>query len=361
MKILAINPGSTSTKIALYEDENLVWKESIEHSLTELAAYSDIYAQYPMRIQLITEAMAKNDTKLEDLACVVGRGGPAMPFQAGAYRLNADLVHVLADHPKNSHIALLGGILAYNLAQETGIPAFIYDAVSTDEFEDVARFSGLKSIERISAGHYLNMRAAARKVAADLGTTVYDLNLIIAHLGGGLTISIMRKGRIVDLISDDEGPFSPERTGGLPLRQVVDMCYSGMDKESVKKQLRGHGGLVSYLGVTDLRKVEYWIDQGQEYPKQVFDAMAYQIANFVSYLAPVVSGDLQGIIFTGGMAYSDRLMAALRAKVSFLAPVYVVPGENELKALALGALRVMRGEEEAHVYTAEEPQEEPQG
>ena len=184
MKILAINPGSTSTKIALYEDENLVWKESIEHSLTELAAYSDIYAQYPMRIQLITEAMAKNDTKLEDLACVVGRGGPAMPFQAGAYRLNADLVHVLADHPKNSHIALLGGILAYNLAQETGIPAFIYDAVSTDEFEDVARFSGLKSIERISAGHYLNMRAAARKVAADLGTTVYDLNLLIAHLGG---------------------------------------------------------------------------------------------------------------------------------------------------------------------------------
>lgn len=352
MKILALNPGSTSTKLALYEDEDLLWKESIDHSPQELAVYPDIYAQYPMRLELIMSCLAKHAVQVNDLACVVGRGGPAMPFQSGAYRLNEDLVQVLAGHPKNRHIALLGGILAYNLAAEASLPSFIYDAVSTDELEDVARFSGLKSIERVTAGHYLNMRAAARKVADQIDRKVSDLNLIIAHLGGGLTISIMRKGRIVDLVSDDEGPFSPERTGGLPLRQLVDLCYSGLDKDSVNKQLRGQGGIFSYLGVTDLRTVEDWIEEGKTYPRQIFDAMVYQIANFVSYLAPVVAGDLDGIIFTGGMAYSDRLMTALRAKVSFLAPVYVVPGENELEALALGALRVMRGEEEAHIYQA---------
>ena len=276
--ILAINPGSTSTKIALYENQDCVWKETIEHLYEEVNQYESIYDQYPMRIEAIKKALEKNNTKLEDLDAIVGRGGPAMPFKAGAYKLNEDLVELLSSNPKNNHISLLGGIIAYNMAEPLGIPSFIYDAVTVDELDDVARISGLKGIQRESAGHYLNIRAAAKKVAEQKQSSIEDMNLLIAHLGGGISIACMKKGKVVELISDDEGPFSPERTGGLPLRKVVDLCYEN-EKSVVLKMLRGNGGVVSYLGTTDMREVERRIENGDKEAKFIFDAMVYQVSN----------------------------------------------------------------------------------
>lgn len=351
-QILAINPGSTSTKVALYEGKECLWKESIEHSYEEVSRYRTIYEQYPMRVQTITELLDKHGMRQEDLDCIVGRGGPARPFVAGAYRLNRELVDIMSDNPKNSHISLLGGIIAYNMAEPLGIPSFIYDPVTIDELEDVARVSGLKGIARESAGHFLNMRAAAYKVAEQMERPLEELNFLLAHLGGGITVAVMKQGKVVDLIGDDEGPFSPERTGGLPLRQIVNLCYENK-KEEVHKMLRGSGGIVSYTGVTDLREVEERIQKGDKEAKLIFDAMAYQIANWLSFLAPVVYGKMDGIILTGGMAFSERLTKAVTERIAFLGEVFVIPGENELESLAYGAYRVLTGEETAHVYTEE--------
>lgn len=350
--VLAINPGSTSTKIALYEEKNCVWKESIEHSYEEISQYESIYEQYTMRIQTILGAMDKNGTKKESLDVIVGRGGPAMPFKPGAYKLNEDLVEILSSNPKNNHISLLGGIIAYNMAKPLGIPSFIYDAVTIDEFTDVARISGLKGIERESAGHYLNIRAAARKVAEQKQSSIKDMNMLISHLGGGISVACMEKGRIVDLISDDEGPLSPERTGGIPLRKLVDMCYKN-EKKLVLRRLRGDGGIVSYLGITDIREVEKRIANGDKDAEAVFDAMVYQVSNWLAYLSPIVRGQIDSIVLTGGIAYSEKFTKAVEERVGFLAEVIVIPGENELESLAYGALRVMLGDEEYSTYIRE--------
>lgn len=350
IRVLAINPGSTSTKIALYEDETCAWKESIEHSYDEVSQYDSIYDQYAMRIETITKAMNKNGTKEKDLDAIVGRGGPAMPFKPGAYKLNEDLVELLSSNPKNNHISLLGGIIAYNMAKPLNIPSFIYDAVTIDELTDVARISGLEGIERESAGHYLNIRAAARKAAEQKQSSIKDMNILIAHLGGGITVACMEKGRVVDLISDDEGPMSPERSGGLPLRKLVDMCYEN-EKKHVLKKLRGDGGLVSYLGITDMREVEKRIAAGDKQAQITFEAMVYQVSNWLAYLSPIVRGKIDSIVLTGGIAYSEKFTRAVKERVEFLAEVLVIPGENELESLAYGVLRVMKGDEEYSSYT----------
>lgn len=348
-KILAINPGSTSTKIAVYADETCQWKESIEHSYEEVSSYDTIYDQYPMRIATIEKALAENGTALSDLDAVVGRGGPAMSFKSGAYKLNEDLVELFKSNPKNNHISLLGGIIAYNLAEPLGIPSFIYDAVSIDELSDVARVSGLKGIQRESAGHFLNIRAAARKAAAQKDSSIQDMNLLLAHLGGGITIACMERGRMVELISDDEGPMSPERTGGLPLRKLIDLCYS-IKKDEVKKMLRGNGGVVSYLGVTDMREVENRISEGDHAARLIFDAMVYQVSNWISYLAPVVEGNVDGIVLTGGIAYSEKFTEAVSRRIRFIGDVIIIPGENELESLAHGTLRVLNKLEPYSTY-----------
>lgn len=348
--ILAVNPGSTSTKIALYEEENCIWKENIEHAYEEVSQYKFIYDQYAMRIKAIENTIDKHGAKLDSLDAIVGRGGPAMAFKPGAYKLNKDLVELLSSNPKNNHISLLGGIIAYNMAQPLGIPSFIYDAVTVDEFEDVARVSGLNGIERESSGHYLNIRAAARKAGEQKQSSVEDMNLILAHLGGGITIACMEKGRIVELISDDEGPMSPERSGGLPLRKVIDLCYKG-EKNDVLKMIRGDGGVASYLGVTDIREVEKRILDGDKKAELIFDAMVYQVANWLAYLTPIVKGEIDYIVLTGGLAYSERFTNAVKERVGFLAELIIIPGENELESLAYGGLRVIQGKEEYNTYT----------
>ena len=348
-KILAINPGSTSTKIAVYHDENLLFKKNIEHSVEEISKYDTINEQYKMRYETIIKVLENEKINLNELSCIVGRGGPAAPFESGAYILDEVLVDALMHKAKNQHVSLLGGIIAYHMANKLSIPSYIYDPVSTDQFDDIARISGIKEIERISAGHALNMRAAGIKVAKEIGKNYEEMNLIITHLGGGLSVSIHKNGRMVDLISDDEGPFSPERSGGVPCRALIDMCYEH-DRNYIHKLLRGNGGLISYLGTSDVREVEKRIENGNEYAKFIYDAMVYQIAKSICSLAPVVDGQVDAIIVTGGMAFSKSLTSMLTKKIEFLAPVIVLPGENELEALALGGLRVLKKEEEPHVF-----------
>lgn len=348
-KILAINPGSTSTKIALYEDENLIFKRNIEHKTEETEQYATINDQYNFRYETILKVLEEENVNLKELSCIVGRGGPAVPFESGAYLLNDDLVDRLKNKPMNNHVSLLGGIIAYHMANKLNIPSYIYDAVTTDQFEDIARVSGIKEIKRLSMGHALNMRAAGIKVSKEMDRRYEDMNLIIVHLGGGITVSIHKKGRMIDLISDDEGPFSPERSGGVPCRALVDMCYKN-DRNYIHKLLKGKGGLLSYLGTSDAREVEKMIETGDEYAKFIYEAMAYQIAKNIGSLAPVVEGNIDAIILTGGLAYSKMLMPMIIKKVEFLAKIIVVPGENELESLAMGGLRVLRGEEKVNIF-----------
>ena len=348
-KILAINPGSTSTKIGLYEDEELLFTHSLDHSVEEIQSFKTINDQYNMRYQAILEVLKERNIDVKELSCIVGRGGPVAPLRSGAYRLDEVLVHKLKNDPMTEHASLLGGIIAYEMAEDLGVPSYIYDAVSTDELEDIARLSGIKEIERESLVHALNMRASGIKVAKEMGEDYEDMNLIIAHLGGGLSTSVHRKGRMIDIVSDDEGAFSPERSGRLPARALAKMCYKN-DFDHVSKLLRGKGGLASYLETNDARKVEEMIQAGDEYAKEVYEAMAYQIAKGIGELAPVVDGKVDAIIITGGMAYSEMLMNWIRKRVEFIAPVIIVPGENELESLAMGGLRVLKGEETAHSF-----------
>lgn len=348
-KILAINPGSTSTKIGLYEDENLLFSHSLDHSVKEIQEFKTINDQYNMRYQAILEVLKERNINIKELSCIVGRGGPVAPLNSGAYILDKGLVDKLMNDPMSQHASLLGGIIAYEMAEDLSISSYIYDAVSTDELEDIARLSGMKEIERRSLVHALNMRASGIKVAKEMGKRYEDMNLIIAHLGGGLSTSVHKKGRMVDIASDDEGAFSPERSGKVPCRALVRMCYSN-DFDTMYKLLRGKGGLTSYLGTNDAREVECMIEEGDEYAKKVYEAMAYQIAKGIGELAPVVEGKVDAIIITGGMAYSKILMPWIIKRIEFIAPVIIVPGENELESLAMGGLRVLKGEETAHRF-----------
>lgn len=349
-KILAINPGSTSTKVAVYEDEKLLFKHTIDHPAEEIAKYPSINDQYQMRYEAVLKALEENNVSVEELSIVVGRGGPVAPLQSGAYLVDEVLVDKLKNDPMVEHASNLGGIIAYEIGKKLNIDAIIYDAVSTDELDDIARLSGLKEIQRRSLVHTLNMRASAIKVAKSMGKNYSDLNLIVAHLGGGLTISVHKKGRMVDIVSDDEGAFSPERAGGLPSSALMDLCYK-YDRATVAKMLRGKGGLVSYLGTNDAREVEKMVENNDEYAKLVYQALAYQVAKSIGQLATVVDGEVDAIIITGGMAHSKLLTGWIEKKVKFISQVIIVPGENELEALAMGGLRVLRGEEKVQRFT----------
>ncbi|QZY56875.1 butyrate kinase [Crassaminicella profunda] len=350
-KILAINPGSTSTKIAIYENTKEIYKKSIEHPSEEIEKYRHIADQYEMRKEALMNFLKEINFDVKELSAVVGRGGLLPPVQSGAYRVNESMVERLAKRPVIEHAANLGAIIAYEIAKPLEIPSFIYDSVAVNELEDIAKISGMADIERDSFSHALNMRAVGIKVAKELGKSYTDMNLIIAHLGGGMSVSIHKKGKMVDIVSDDEGPFSPERAGRVPCKRLIQLCYSGkFDKNTMKKKLRGKGGLISYLGTNSAIEVEEKIKNGDEYAKLIYEAMAYQIAKGIGELATVVEGQVDTIIITGGIAYSKMITEWIKKRVQFIAPVEIVPGENELKALALGALRVLNGEEIAHEY-----------
>jgi len=289
--------------------------------------------------------------KPEDLSAVVGRGGALPPVKAGAYLVNDRMVDRLINRPVGEHASNLGALIAKEIGDMAGVPAFIYDAVSVDELEDAARVSGLPEIERKSLSHALNMRSAAIKAAQKLNRPYRELNLLVTHMGGGITMSIHKKGRMADIISDDEGPFAPERAGKIPCVGLVDLCFSGkFDHKDMKSRIRGKGGLLAYLNTTNALQVEERIKNGDKHAELIYYAMACQIAKGIGELATVVDGKVDRVILTGGLAYSRMLTEWIVRKVEFIAPVEILPGENELESLALGVLRVLKGEEKANVY-----------
>jgi butyrate kinase len=350
-RILVINPGSTSTKIAVYLNEEQQWIESIDHTLDELKAYATIYDQLDMRKNLIRAALQKHDESLESFSAIVGRGGALPPVKTGAYEVNEKMVDTLKNHPVDQHASNLGAGIAYSLAQEVGIKAYIYDAITVDEMTEVNKITGIKGIRVPAKGHNLNTRAAALKLCRDKGIDYKKSNIIVAHLGGGITVNLHSNGHIIDFFNDEIGTFAPERAGGLPTYALVDMCYSGKyTKEELMRKLQREGGMISYFGTSDMRVVEEMIAEGNEEASLLYEAMALNTAKTIARIAPSVDGDIDYIVLTGGTAKSKIFTDSIIKHVGFLAPIEIIPGENEMSALAEGTLRVLRGEEEARVY-----------
>ncbi len=348
MKIFVLNPGSTSTKIAMYQDGEFVWEEKIPHDRAWLKQFPTINAQLEDRYQLVKAAMAQHGEDLHDTDAIASRGGPALPVHAGAYRINAELVRIYRECPQDQHPSSLGAQIAYRLEQETGVPAHIYDAVSVDEMIDVVRITGLKEFHRRGQGHNLNMRAMGRKTAEEYLHKPYTQStVIVCHMGGGISVSVQENGRIIDMVCDDEGPFAPERAGNIPNYMLVDAAFSGQyTKESMMRHLQREGGLISLAGTMDFVEFER---RALENPadRLIMDAMALNVAKAVGQMAVVVDGKVEAITLTGGMAYCKIFVDEIRRRVGFIAPVYIIPGENEMRALAEGIGRVLTGEETA--------------
>lgn len=353
MKLLTINPGSTSTKIGVFENENLIFEQTLRHSTDEIGSYEKIYDQYEFRKRIILESLKANNIELNSLDTVVGRGGLLKPIEGGTYVVNDTMLEDLRIGVLGEHASNLGGILAYEIANEIGVNAFIVDPVVVDELQDVARISGLKEIERKSIFHALNQMAVSRRYAKSLGREYNELNLIVAHLGGGISVGAHEKGRVIDVANalDGEGPFSPERTGSLPVGDLIKLCYSGKyTHDEVKKMIKGNGGLVSYLNTNDAREVVKMIDDGDKYAELIYYAMAYQVAKEIGAQATVLKGKVDAIILTGGVAYDKMFTNWVVEMVNFLSEVVIYPGEDELTALAEGGLRILRGEEHPKIY-----------
>lgn len=351
-KILAINPGSTSTKMALYEDENEIYSETLEHNADDLKAFDRVGDQFEMRKEAILSSLSSNGYDVGALSAVVGRGGMLPAVKSGAYEVNTTMVDRLKNRPVFEHASNLGALIAYEVAIMAKVKAYIYDSVRVDELNDLARISGMVDIPRESNSHALNSRAMALKLSKQMGKTYDQMNFIVAHMGGGISITVHEKGKMVDIIADDEGPFSPERAGRVPCKQLVNLCYSGKySLQEIKTVMRTNSGLKGYLGVSDAREVEKIIEQGDPHASLIYESLAYQVAKGIGELSTVVEGTVDAIILTGGMAYSKRLTAWIEKRVAFIAPVHVLPGENEMSALALGTLRVLRHEEVASLYS----------
>lgn len=351
-KQLIINPGSTSTKLALYEDKEKIVQENVEHDAAQMQQFDSIADQIPFRMGIIRDFMARNSIQEKDLSAVMGRGGLVFGLKTGGYEVNDDLCEALVnDRLSQPHASNLGGLLARELARPLGIPAYIYDAVTGGELTEVARITGIRDIERRSFCHVLNSRAMAIRYAQENGLDYNKLNLIVAHLGGGISASVHAQGRIIDSIGDDDGQFSPERSGSVPSLELIRLCFSGdYTKADMVKKVRGKGGLFAHLGTSDCRVIEKMIKDGDQHADLVFQAQAYQIAKGIGLLSIVLKGKCDAIILTGGVARSQMLTDRIKEYVSFIAPVAVLPGENEMEALALGGLRLLSGEETARQY-----------
>ena len=358
-RILVVNPGSTSTKIAVYDDENPLFVETLRHPADELAQHPRIADQYSYRRDAALALLKQQGIELTSLAAAVGRGGILRPMPSGTFRINAQMLSELRHPVGREHASNLGALIADDIASHVGVPAFIVDPVSVDEFEPIARISGLPEIERRSLSHALNLKATARRAAVDLGARYTELNLIGVHLGGGITVSAHRRGKMIDVNQalDGTGPFSPERAGGLPVGDVLRMCYGHppyqdvhLTYEEAFRRIAGRGGLVAHLGTNDAVEVERRIDGGDVHARLVYEAMAYQIAKEIGLMATVLKGEVDAIYVTGGLAHSARLIAWIEERVSWIAPFLLYPGEDEMLALAQGALRVLSGEEQAKEY-----------
>jgi butyrate kinase len=341
--VLVINPGSTSTKVALFKGNENVVGTSLKHSPEELNKFERIVDQYEYRRDMIIKWVEEEGHLLEELSCVVGRGGLLRPISSGIYRVCDFMINDLRIGYQGEHASNLGGIISRSIADEIGVESLIVDPVSVDEFKDVARISGLKEITRRSLLHALNIKAKSYNVAKAMKTPLEEINMVVAHLGGGISVVPIEKGKMIDTNNANEmGPFSPERTGGLPVGDLIRMAYSGKYTESqLKKKIKGNGGLTSYLGTNDAVEIERMIEEGNEYAKLVYEAMAYQIAKEIGAMATVLMGDVQAIVLTGGLAYSKHLVNYIKSMVNFIAPVVIEAGEDEMDALNQGAQRAL--------------------
>ncbi|MBZ4644756.1 MAG: butyrate kinase [Petroclostridium sp.] len=351
-KILTINPGSTSTKVAFFQGLECISSRTLQHSSGELEQYSSIMDQYFLRKQAIMEYLSEQNIDYKLLDAVVGRGGLLKPLKGGTYHVNHAMLEDLKNARYGQHASNLGAVIAYEIASLANIPCFIVNPVVVDEFEPLARYSGLPDIPRKSAFHALNQKAVAMRAAKETGKRYDEVNLIVAHLGGGISVAAHCKGKVIDVNNGlEEGPFSPERSGSLPVIQLVDMCFSGQySKDEIKKKLVGKGGLAAYLGTSDGKEIEQRIDRGDEQARLALEAMAYQIAKEIASCSAVLYGNVDNIIITGGLARDQRLVTWITERVKFIAPVKVYPGENEMSAMAEGAYRVLTGEEKALHY-----------
>ncbi|KUO51593.1 MAG: butyrate kinase [Desulfitibacter sp. BRH_c19] len=350
--ILVINPGAISTKFAVFADDQPILKKTLEHEVIELEQFARVFDQYTYRLELILKELAKANIELNSINAVVGRGGLVKPLAGGTYRVSENMLSDLKEGKRGEHASNLGAVIAYNIASKLNIPAFIVDPVSVDEMEPVARISGLPDIDRTSLSHALNMKAVAHKVAKELGKGYQEFNFVVAHLGSGVSVTPHKRGRMIDVNNAiEEGPFSPDRCGGLPATQLMNLCYSGKyTHKEMKEKLISKGGLFAYLGVKDLREIEKMAVDGNQQAVLLLNALSYQVSKEIAAMSAVLEGQVDRIIITGGIAHSKRITDDIIKRVKFIAPVILVPGEEELGSLAMGALRVLRREEVAKEY-----------
>lgn len=355
-RILVINPGSTSTKIAVFDDGAELFKVNISHPVEQIHKYSRVIEQFDFRKEVILEELARAGIPRESIQAVVARGGLLRPIPSGTYAVTDRMVEDLKAEVQGEHASNLGGLIAKTLASELNIPAYIVDPVVVDEMEEIARITGLPFIKRKSILHALNQKKVARQAAKDLGRRYEEVNFIVVHLGGGISVGAHQQGKIVDVNNalNGDGPFAPERSGSLPAWDLVELCFSGQyTRAEIKKLLAGKGGVVALLGTNDMVAVEDRIKAGDKKAELITRAMAYNVAKWIGVMATVLQGQVDGIVVTGGLAHYRQLVDWIRERCEFIAPFYVYPGGDEMRALAEGALRVLEGEEQAKIYEQE--------
>ena len=353
VKSLIINPGSTSTKIGVFEDETLLFEETLRHSTEEIAQYASIVDQKDFRKQIILDLLKEKNFDIRSLQVIVGRGGMLNPIPGGTYAVSDDLLHDLKIGKQGQHASNLGGILAREIGDEIGVPSYIVDPVVVDELMPIARYSGVPELPRTSVFHALNQKAVAKRYAKEKGVPYESLNLIVVHMGGGVSVGAHEKGRVIDVFNalDGDGAFSPERAGAVPSGALIKMCFSGKYTEKeVYKKIVGGGGFNAYLGTNDMRDVAKMIDEGDAHADEVREAFILQVCKNIGSMSCVLKGKVDAIIVTGGIAYNKAVVDKMEERAGFIAPFTVYPGEDELLALAQGALRVLNGEEKAMEY-----------
>lgn len=354
-RLLIINPGSTSTKISVFDNEKEILSKTLHHSSDELKDFKSIIDQYDFRKTIIEKFLEENNVPLSSLSAVVGRGGLLHPIPSGTFVVNDKMVEDLKSCKYGEHASNLGGIISKAIADNLNIPAYIVDPVVVDELMDIARIAGHPKFERLSIFHALNQKAVARIAAEKIGKKYEESNIIVAHLGGGISVGLHRKGKVVDVNNalDGEGPFTPERSGTLPMGQMVKLCFSGKyNLNEVKKMLKGKGGLVAYLGTNNALEIQKMVESGDEKATLIYKALAYQVAKEIMSLFPGANCQIDAVVITGGIAYDKKnLIKWLKEMIGSIVKIIVIPGEKEMEALALGALRVLKNEEKAKIYT----------
>ncbi len=352
--VLAINPGSTSTKFAVYEGEKPLLVKTLRHSIEEISKYHSIIDQFDFRKGLIIDALVEEGIMVDSIKHIIGRGGLTWPVESGVYIVNNLMLQHAREGVMGQHASNLGPLIADFVAlQIPGASAYIADPVVTDELDDIARIAGHPKFERVSIFHALNQKAIARLHARKTGKSYEELNLIVIHLGGGISVGAHKKGKVIDVNNalNGEGPFSPERSGTLPVFQLIDLCFSGKySKDQIQRMVVGEGGYVAYLGTNNAQEVQQRAEKGDAGARFIQDALGYQVSKLIGEMAVVLDGNVDGILLTGGLAFNNYLTGYVTAKTSFIGPVFIYPGEDELQALAMNALRVARGETIPRTY-----------